>query len=105
MKNKNIKYSIIAVSILVIVLSLLYIFPNKSALNNQDSFWKSGENPIVGDAFHLSKKDKNFRNDTIFAGKLPVAVVLNVENRFWSGDRILTLKSIKTGQIADYYEK
>ncbi len=105
MKNKNVKYSVIAISILIVVLGLLYIFPNKSALNNHDRFWKAGENPIIGDAFHLSEKDKNLRNDTIFAGKLPVAVVLNVENRFWAGDRILTVKSLRTGQISDYYEK
>lgn len=105
MKNKNLKYSVIAISILIVVLILLYIFSNKSALNNSESFWKSGENPVIGDAFHLSKEDNNLRNDTIFAGENPVGVVLNVENRFWAGDRVLTVKSIKTSQIGDYYEK
>ena len=105
MKNKNIKYSIIAVSIVVVVLILLYIFPNKSFLNNPESFWKAGENPVIGDAFHLSKEDNNFRNDTIFARQIPVGVVINLENRFWAGDRILIVKSIKTGEMGTYYEK
>lgn len=105
MKNKNIKYSIIAISILIAVLILLYIFPNKSSLNNAESFWKACEKPVIGDAFHLSKEYKNFRNDTIFAREIPVGVVLNLENRFWAGDRILTVKSLKTGETAKYCEK
>ena len=105
MKNKNLKYSIVAISIVIVVFVLLYVFPNKSALNHPESFWKAGENPIIGDAFHLSKKDNNFRNDTIFAGEIPVAKVIEIQNRFWAGDRVLTLKSLKTGEVADYYEK
>lgn len=106
MKNKNIKYSIIAISVLIVVLILLYIFPNKSALNNPESFWKAcGDNPVIGDAFHLSKEDNNFRSDTIFAGQTPVGVVIDLENRFWAGDRILTVKSLKTGGVGTYCEK
>ncbi len=106
MKNKNVKYSIIAVSIVIVVLILLYIFPSKSPLNNLESFWKAcGENPIIGDAFHLSEEDNNFRNDTIFARQIPVGVVLNLENRYWAGDRILTVKSLKTGEVGTYCEK
>ena len=106
MKNKDIKYSVIGISILIVVLILLYIFPNKSALNNPDRFWKvCGDNPVIGDAFHLSKEDNNFRNDTIFAGQTPVGVVIDLENRFWAGDRILTIKSLKTGEVGTYCEK
>lgn len=105
MKNKNLKYSIIGLSIVIVVLILLYIFPNKSALNDSDSFWKACEKPVIGDAFHLSKEDSNFRNDTIFAGQIPVAIVLEIENRFWAGDRILTVKSLRTNQIGSYCEK
>ena len=105
MKNKNIKYSIIAISIVIVVLILLYIFPNKSALNNPESFWKACENPVIGDAFHLSKEDNNFRNDTIFAGENPVGLVLEIENRFWAGDRVLTVKSLKSGLTGKYCEK
>ena len=106
MKDKYMKYSIIAVSIVVAVLVLLYIFPNKSALNNPESFWKAcGDNPVIGDAFHLSKEDNNFRNDTIFARQIPVGVVVNLENRFWAGDRVLTVKSLKTGEVGTYCEK
>lgn len=105
MKNKNFKYSLIAISIVIVVLILLYVFPNKSALNNPESFWKACENPVIGDAFHLSKKDNNFRNDTIFAGENPVGVVLEIENRFWAGDRIMIVKSLKTGKTGKYCEK
>ena len=103
MKNKNIKYSIIAISVLIVILILLYIFPNKSALNNPEGFWKADEKSVIGDAFHLSKEDNNFRNDTIFAGQVPV--VINLENRFWAGYRILTVKSLRTGEVGNYYEK
>jgi hypothetical protein len=105
MKNKNVKYSIIAVSILIMVLILLYIFPNKSPFNNPESFWKACDKPVIGDAFHLSKEDNNFKNDTIFARQIPVGVVVNLENRFWAGDRILTVKSLKTGEVGTYCEK
>lgn len=105
MKNKNIKYSVIAISILIVVLILLYIFPNRSPLNNPDSFWKACGKPVIGDSFHLSKEDKNYRNDTIFAGDMPVAIVLNLENRFWAGDRVLTVKSLKTEEVSIYCEK
>lgn len=105
MKNKNIKYSIVSISIVIVVLVLLYIFPNKSPLNNPESFWKVGDNPVIGDVFYLSEKENNFRNDTIFVGKTPVGFVINLENRFWAGDRILTIKSIKTREIGKYYEK
>jgi len=105
MKNKNIKYSIIAVSIVIVVLILLYIFPNKSPLNNPEGFWKADEKSVIGDAFHLSKEDKNFRNDTIFARQIPVGIVVDLENRFWSGDRMMTVKNIKTGEVGTYYEK
>lgn len=105
MKNKNIKYSVIGISILIVVLILLYIFPNKSPLNNPEGFWKADEKSVIGDAFHLSKEDNNFRNDTIFARQVPVGVVINLENRFWTGDRILTVKSLRTGEVGNYYEK
>ena len=106
MKNKNVKYSVIAISIVILVLTFLYVFPNKSPLNNPESFWKAcGDNSVIGDAFHLSKKDNNFRNDTIFAREIPVGVVVNLENRFWAGDRILTVKSLKTGETGKYCEK
>jgi len=105
MKNKNLKYSTIAISIVIVVLILLYLFPNKEALNDPESFWKADAKAVIGDAFHLSKDDANFSNDTIFAQKNPVGVVLKLENRFWTGDRILTVKNIKTGAIGTYYEK
>lgn len=95
----------IGISVLLIVLSLLYFFPNKSALNNPEGFWKADEKSVIGDAFHLSKEDNNFRNDTIFARQVPVGVVINLENRFWAGDRILTVKSLRTGEVGNYYEK
>lgn len=105
MINKNLKYSFIAISIVIVALAFVYLFPNKSALNNTESFWKACEKPVIGDAFHLSKEDNNFRNDTIFAGQTPVAIVLEIENRFWAGDRILTVKSLKTGEVGFYCEK
>ena len=74
-------------------------------MNNPESFWKACENPVMGDAFHLSKKDNNFRNDTIFAGENAVGVVLEIENRFWAGDRIMIVKSLKTGKTGKYCEK
>ena len=105
MKNKNLKYSIVAISIVIFVLVLLYIFPNASPLNNPESFWKAGEKSVIGDAFHLSEEDQNFRNDTIFARQIPVGIVVHIENRFWAGDRILTVKSLQTGEVGTYYEK
>jgi len=105
MKSKNLKYSIIAISIVIVVLILLYIFPNKSPFNNPDSFWKARENPVCGDILYLSKERNNFKNDTIFKGEIPVAVVIEIQNRFWAGDRIMTLKNIKTREIGTYAEK
>ncbi|HEU4497654.1 MAG TPA: hypothetical protein VFR70_11430 [Flavobacterium sp.] len=105
MKSNNLKYSFIAVSILAAVLLLLYVFPNKSSFNDPERFWKAGGKPVIGDAFHLSEAYGNLKNDTIFAQKIPVAVVLKLENRFWLGDRVLTVKSIKTGEIGKYYEE
>lgn len=95
----------LAILFVIIIMILLYIFPNKSPLNNPEGFWKADEGSVIGDAFHLSKKDNNFRNDTIFARNVPVGIVLNLENRFWAGDRVLTVKNIKKGTIGNYYEK
>jgi len=95
----------LAILFVIIIMILLYIFPNKSPLNNPEGFWKADEKSVIGDAFHLSKEDNNFRNDTIFARNVPVGIVLNLENRFWAGDRILTVKNIKTETIGNYYEK
>jgi len=105
MRSKNLKYSLIALSVLILVLIFLYIFPNKSPLNNPESFWKACEKSVIGDAFHLSEKDNNFRNDTIFANQNPVGVVVDLENRFWAGDRIIFVKSLKTGETGKYCEK
>lgn len=104
-KNKNAKYSLIAISILIIVLAFLYIFPNKSPLNNPESFWLAGNNPVLGDGIHISKERNNIKNDTLFRDQIPIAVILKLENRFWSSDRILTIKNIKTQEIGTYYEK
>lgn len=105
MKNKNLKYSFIAISIVILVLILFYIFPNKSPFNKPDNFWKAGDNPVFGDVLHISKEGNNFRNDTIFTNEIPVAIVIKIEDRFWSGDRVLTIKNIKTGETGTYYEK
>ena len=105
MKNKNVKYSIVAISIVIISLFFVYIFPNKSPFNKPDNFWKAGDNAVFGDVLYILKEGNILRNDTIFTNEISVAVVLEVQDRFWAGDRVLKIKNIKTGEIGTYYEK
>ncbi|HEX8576330.1 MAG TPA: hypothetical protein VF677_08560 [Flavobacterium sp.] len=108
MKSKHFQYSFIAISILIAlwVVGSVFIFPNKSPVNNPGSFWKpSGGKAVFGDVVQFSNDANDFRNDTLFKGRIPIAIVLEMENRFFSGDRVMTVKNIKTGEIGTYCEK
>jgi hypothetical protein len=107
MKSKHFQYSFVAISIVIAfwIIGSVFIFPSKSPFNNTRSFWKPRDNPVLGDILQFSHVDSNFRNDTLFKDKIPIAVVLEMENRFFSGDRVITVKNIKTGEIGTYCEK
>lgn len=105
MKNKNVKYSIIAASIFALVLAYLFFFPNISPVNKPDKFWKAYSKPVLGDSMIISKLDSEMRNDTLLINGLPKAIIIEVESKFWRGDRFLTIKSLENGQTGIYIEK
>jgi len=85
MKSKHFQYTFIAISIVIAfwIIGSVFIFPNKSPLNNSGSFWKpSGGKPVFGDVLQFSGDANNFSNDTLFKDKIPIAIVLEIKNRF-----------------------
>lgn len=105
MKSRSLNFIGVSIGITVLVVIATVVFQSKSQLNDHSSFWKPRDNPVLGDVLQFSYEANNFRNDTLFKNKIPIAVVLELENRFFCGDRIMTIKSIKTGQIGTYCEK
>ncbi|NBL65221.1 hypothetical protein GV828_08440 [Flavobacterium sp. NST-5] len=105
MKNKNLKYSLIALSVLILALLYVYVFPNKTPFNEPGNFWKASSKPVLGDVVHISKEEAKLYNDTLYVNEIPRALIIKVENNFWAGTRTLEIKNLQTGSTGTYVEK
>ena len=99
-KPKKVK-KIIATSIAVLLLSFNMVscsFKSDSEYI-QNRFWKYGEGFAIKDILILD--DKNFKNDTIFDNKKPIAVFIKLED--FKSD--LIIKSLITNELGTYHDQ
>lgn len=66
-------------------------------------WWKYNRGYYLGDV--LDFNDLNYRNDTIFVGRKPLAIILSKLNALPGGDNQITIKSLSTKETGVYNQK
>ena len=91
---------------LIIVFSILAIFScsRENEIKNV-RFWKFSGEEHLGDLLMFNSKNFTISNDTIYENKVPVFKIIEFENRFLIGDKVLRLKEINTNNIGRYVSK
>lgn len=91
---------------LISLLCLFISFFLSCTLNDaqlKKSWWKYNRGYYLGDV--LDFKDLNYRNDTIFVGKKPIAIILFKQKALPGGDNQITIKSLSTKETGIYDQK
>ena len=102
--KKLIEFYIKPISFLTL---FLFIFSCK----NQDEqlkdvgFWKYSEGFNIGDIIDFNSNLNKVGNDTIYRNGVPLARFLEVENRFFSGDKVLYIQSLTSDEAGVYVSK
>ena len=64
-------------------------------------WWKYDNGFHLGD--ELIFNDSNFKNDTIFSGEKPIALIISKAS--FSGNNKITIKSISSGEVGVYIQR
>lgn len=68
-------------------------------------FWKYSEGFHIGDLMDPKDDLLEIKDDTIFSNDFPVARFLEIENRFFSGDKVLYIQSLTSDEAGVYVSK
>lgn len=68
-------------------------------------FWKHYDGFRIGDAINFDTENYNIQNDTIYKNEKPVALLIKIENRFFTGDKFLHIKDVTTNKKGIYIGK
>lgn len=78
---------------------------NKEAQLKEIQNWKYAGGYHLGDFLNFQSPLITIINDTIYDNIKPVAIFVKVENRIYTGDKILFIKDIKTNRTGEYIAK
>jgi len=68
-------------------------------------FWKYSEGFSIGDMLDFEQPSLRLQGDTIFVVDSALAKVRKIENRWFAGDRVLHIESLKHKTIGRYVAK
>lgn len=68
-------------------------------------FWKHYDGFRIGDAINFDSGHCQIQNDTIYKNEKPVAILIKIENRFFTGDKFLHIKDLTTNEKGIYIGK
>lgn len=68
-------------------------------------FWKYSGGFHIGDIIDFNGNLNEFGNDTIYRNGVPLARVLEIENRILSGDKVLHIQSLISDETGIYVSK
>ena len=88
-----------------LILIFFAICKDRNKQLNEVGFWKYYDGFYIGDFLEFKNQLIKNQNDTIYYSQIPVALILKIENRFFTGDKLLHFKDIATDKKGIYISK
>jgi hypothetical protein len=91
----------------ILFLTLLIFISCKNQKNElyEVGFWKHYDGFRIGDVINFDTGHCKIQNDTIYKNEKPVAILIKIENRFFTGDKFLHIKDLTTDRKGIYIGK
>lgn len=71
----------------------------------EGKFWKYSDGFYVGDLLDFKQNTNIIQNDTLYKNEIPVALVIKIENRILSRDKVLHIQDLLGNEKGFYVEK
>ncbi len=71
----------------------------------EGEFWKYSSGFYIGDLLDFKQNTNIIQNDTLYRNNVPVALVIKIENRILSRDKVLHIQDLLGNEKGFYVEK